>query len=215
MKIRRAEKTASVEEFEGKKVVVLLYSVDSNCLEGVGRHLGSGSLTRLEDLELKSPVLELSGNATSENCLFIPEKASTGIKSDASLTHLIMAIKPISKYCSFEVQVLDSKGIPRRFKVTNFGSVSRLRSIQAILPLKLEEGWNRVAVDLNHICKTAYKTTVSKVLKIQLNGGMRIRRVLLADSPYSDESLAKGVASWVENKFEVEEIPKEDLKILN
>jgi hypothetical protein len=50
-------------------------------------------------------------------------KKTLGIK----LPFLVMIVKNLKKYFSFEVQVLDDKGIKRRFRASNYQSTTRVK----------------------------------------------------------------------------------------
>jgi Protein of unknown function (DUF667) len=56
----------------------------------------------------------------------------------------------------FEVQVLDDKGIRRRFKASNTQSTMRVKPFLCGLPLKLSPGWNQVNFDLATLTNKAF-----------------------------------------------------------
>ena len=189
---------------EPSNLIVLFHSLLPESLSRAGTFFTSGSVELVEDSELKSKALEIIGNASSTNYLFFPESPSATIRSDPSLGFLLLTIKPIARYCSFEFTIEDSKNVLRKFKASNFGSAARLKPQSAIVPMKLQDGWNRVSVNLNDICRKAYGTDLKKLVRFQLNGGIRVRRVLLAEEDFGDQVLAKGVEFWKERQFEEE-----------
>lgn len=78
----------------------------------------NGHIKRLTDQDIQSSVLEvMSTNVTSTyiTCPADPDK-TLGIK----LPFLVMIIKNLKKYFSFEVQVLDDKNVRRRFRASNY-----------------------------------------------------------------------------------------------
>lgn len=78
----------------------------------------NGHIKRLTDQDIQSSVLEImSTNVTTTyiTCPADPNK-TLGIK----LPFLVMIIKNLKKYFSFEVQVLDDKNVRRRFRASNY-----------------------------------------------------------------------------------------------
>ena len=63
-------------------------------------------------------MLEVAGNNVSTTFIACPAdpKKTLGIK----LPYLVMIIKNMKKYFSFEVTVLDDKGVHRRFRASNY-----------------------------------------------------------------------------------------------
>ncbi len=84
----------------------------------------NGHIKRLTDSDIQSSVLEIASvnvNNTYIACPNDPTK-TLGIK----LPFLVMIIKNLKKYFSFEVQVLDDKNVRRRFRASNFQVTSSL-----------------------------------------------------------------------------------------
>lgn len=78
----------------------------------------NGHIKRITDSDVQSTVLELaSTNITTTyiTCPTDPQK-TLGIK----LPFLVMIVKNMKKYFSFEVQVLDDKNVRRRFRASNY-----------------------------------------------------------------------------------------------
>ena len=74
----------------------------------------NGHIKRLTDFDIQSSVLEIVGtnvSTTYVTCPADPNK-TLGIK----LPFLVMIIKNLKKYFTFEVQVLDDKEVRRRFR---------------------------------------------------------------------------------------------------
>merc|ERR1719169_7057 len=72
-------------------------------------------------------------------------KKTLGIK----LPFLVMIIKNLKKYFSFEVKVLDDKNIRRRFRASNFQSTTRVKPFICTMPMRLDEGWNQIQFNLS------------------------------------------------------------------
>ena len=78
----------------------------------------NGHIKRITDGDIQSSVLEVaSANVATTyiTCPADPEK-TLGIK----LPFLVMIIKNLNRYFSFEVQVLDDKNVRRRFRASNY-----------------------------------------------------------------------------------------------
>jgi hypothetical protein len=69
-------------------------------------------------------------------------KRTLGIK----LPFLVMIIKNLKKYFTFEVQVLDDKNVRRRFRASNYQSTTRVKPFICTMPMRLDEGWNQIQV---------------------------------------------------------------------
>ena len=69
-------------------------------------------------------MLEIIGTNVSTTFLTCPAdpKKTLGIK----LPHLVMIVKNMKKYFTFEVQVLDDKNVRRRFRASNYQSTTRV-----------------------------------------------------------------------------------------
>merc|ERR1719174_504760 len=67
-------------------------------------------------------------------------KNTLGIK----LPFLVMIIKNLKKYFTFEVMVLDDKNINRRFRASNYQSTTRVKPFICTMPMRLDDGWNQI-----------------------------------------------------------------------
>ena len=96
----------------------ILYSIGSKPLQIWDKTVRNGHIKRLTDQDIQSSVLELSGSNVNTCYISCPaeEKKTLGIK----LPFLVMIIKNLKKYFTFEVQVLDDKNVRRRFRASNY-----------------------------------------------------------------------------------------------
>ena len=96
----------------------ILYSIGSKPLQIWSQNVKNGHIKRITDNDIKSSVLEIMGNNVSTTFISAPQnqKKTLGIK----LPFLVMVIKNLKKYFTFEVQVLDDKGIKRRFRASTY-----------------------------------------------------------------------------------------------
>ena len=82
------------------------------------RTVRNGHIKRITDQDIQSSVLEIMGTNVSTNYITCPAdpQKTLGIK----LPFLVMIIKNLKKYFTFEVQVLDDKNVRRRFRASNY-----------------------------------------------------------------------------------------------
>ena len=78
----------------------------------------NGHIKRITDNDIRSSVLEIMSTNVSTAYVTCPgdPKQTLGIK----LPFLVMLIKNLKNYFSFEVQVLDDKNVRRRFRASNY-----------------------------------------------------------------------------------------------
>lgn len=78
----------------------------------------NGHVKRCADEDIQSSVLEIMGTNVSSNYITCPAdpRLTLGIK----LPILVMIIKNMKNYFTFEVQILDDKNVRRRFRVSNY-----------------------------------------------------------------------------------------------
>lgn len=86
----------------------------------------NGHIKRITDSDISSSVLEIAGTNVSTTYITCPAdpKKTLGIK----LPFLVMIIKNLKKYFTFEVTVLDDKNVHRRFRASNY-QVSNVRDL--------------------------------------------------------------------------------------
>ena len=96
----------------------ILYSIGSKPLQIWDKKVRNGHIKRITDQDIQSSVLEIMGTNVSTNFITCPAdpKRTLGIK----LPFLVMIIKNLKKYFTFEVQVLDDKNVRRRFRASNY-----------------------------------------------------------------------------------------------
>ena len=135
----------------------------------------------------RSSVLEIMGTNVSTRKISCPAdaKQTLGIK----LPFLVMIIKNLKKYFSFEVQVLDDKNVRRRFRASNYQSTTRVKPFICTMPMRLDEGWNQIQFNLSDFTRRAYGTNYIETLRVQIHANCRIRRIYFSDRLYSEEEL--------------------------
>ncbi|KAF1631580.1 UNVERIFIED_CONTAM: Cilia- and flagella-associated protein 20, partial [Eudyptes robustus] len=96
----------------------VLYSLGSKPLQLWEKTVRNGHIKRVTDDEIQSLVIEVIGANVSTTYISCPldPKKTLGIK----LPIFVMTLKNLKKYFTFEIQVLDDKGMKRRFRASNF-----------------------------------------------------------------------------------------------
>ncbi|CAK9022413.1 unnamed protein product [Durusdinium trenchii] len=165
----------------------ILYSIGSKPLQIWDKKVRNGHIKRLTDSDIQSSVLEIMGTNVSTTYITCPaDSAKTlGIK----LPFLVMIIKNLKKYFTFEVTVLDDKEVRRRFRASNYQSTTRVKPFICTMPMRLDEGWNQIQFNLSDFTRRAYGTNYIETLRVQLHANCRIRRIYFSDRLYSEEEL--------------------------
>jgi len=165
----------------------VLYSIGSNPLQIWDKKVKNGSIKRITDEDIQSLVIEISGANVSTTFITCPAdpRQSLGIK----LPYLVMIVKNLNKYFSFEVEIMDDKQVKRRFRASNFQSVTRVKHFICTMPLRLDEGWNQVGFNLSDFTKRAYGTNYVETVRVTINANCRLRRIYFSDRMYAEDEL--------------------------
>lgn len=57
------------------------------------------------------------------------------------------------------------------------------------MPLKLDDGWNQIQLNLTDLTRRAYGTNYVETLRVQVHANCRLRRIYFSDRLYSEEEL--------------------------
>lgn len=165
----------------------ILYSLGSKPLQIWDKQVRNGHIKRITDADIRSSVLEIMGTNVATNYISCPAdpNKTLGIK----LPFIILILKNLKKYFTFEVQLLDDKGIRRRFRASNYQSSTRVKPFICTTPLRLEEGWNQIQFNLSDFTRRAYGTNYIETLRVQIHANCRIRRIYFSDRLYTDDDL--------------------------
>jgi len=149
----------------------ILYSIGSKPLQIWDSKVKNGHIKRITDQDIQSSVLEIMGTNVSTSYIVAPAnpKHTLGIK----LPFLVMIIKNLNKYFTFEVQVLDDKGVKRRFRASNYQSSTRVKPFICTMPMRLDEGWNQIQFNLSDFTRRAYGTNYVETLRVQIHANCR------------------------------------------
>merc|ERR1719511_156217 len=112
-------------------------------------------------------------------------RKTLGIK----LPFLVMIIKNMKKYFTFEVTVLDDKNVKRRFRASNYQSSTKVMPFICTMPMRLDDGWNQIQFNLADFTRRAYGTNYIETLRVQIHANCRIRRIYFSDRLYSEDEL--------------------------
>ncbi|KAF6287746.1 cilia and flagella associated protein 20 [Rhinolophus ferrumequinum] len=181
----------------------ILYSIGSKPLQIWDKKVRNGHIKRITDNDIQSLVLEIEGTNVSTTYITCPAdpKKTLGIK----LPFLVMIIKNLKKYFTFEVQVLDDKNVRRRFRASNYQSTTRVKPFICTMPMRLDDGWNQIQFNLSDFTRRAYGTNYIETLRVQVPGAFSTRCpkwergycLLLACVPYERTLWLSGSSSQV------------------
>ncbi|CAI7859652.1 unnamed protein product [Closterium sp. NIES-54] len=159
---------------------------------------GEGTVKRVTDADIQSAAIELlSPNIRTTFITCPPDpSAALGIK----LPFLVLVLKPLDRYFSFEVTVMDDKNVKRRFRASNYQSTTRVRPFICTMPLRLEAGWNSLLFNLADFTRRAYGTGYVETQQVHVHASCRLRRIYFCDRVYSDDELPPEFKLFVPSK---------------
>ncbi|KMZ67119.1 hypothetical protein ZOSMA_278G00050 [Zostera marina] len=165
----------------------ILYSLGSKPLQIWDKEVVDGQIKRLHDDDIQSNVLEILGSNVQTAYITCPADpaATLGIK----LPFLVMIVKNLKKYFTFEIQILDDKNVRRRFRSSNYQAITRVKPYICTMPLRQEEGWNNIQLNLTDLTRRAYGTNYVETLRVQVHANCRLRRIYFSERLYSEEEL--------------------------
>ena len=165
----------------------ILYAIGSKPLQIWRKNISNGYVKRITDFEMQSSVIEICGANVSTCFLTCPSnpKQTLGVK----MPFLVLLIKYLKKYFTFEVQVIDDKNVKRRFRASNYHSNTRVKPFICTIPMKLDEGWNQIHFNLTDFTRRAYGTNYLETLRVQIHANCRIRRIYFTDQLLSSKSI--------------------------
>ncbi|CAB0030452.1 unnamed protein product [Trichogramma brassicae] len=139
----------------------------------------SGCIRRVTDEQVRALALEIAGTNVSTTYVYCPKnpRASLGIY----MPYLVMVIKGLKRYFTFEVTVLDDRNVHRRFRISNFQRSRRVDHFCTSMPLSMQPGWNEISFDLASFVRKAYKTNYVETTRIKINANCRIRVIYFCD----------------------------------
>nr|XP_049701219.1 cilia- and flagella-associated protein 20-like [Helicoverpa armigera] len=167
-------------------MLTIFYSIGSKPLAIWDTFTKDGYIKRFLDEDIKSMILEIGGTNVSTTYIVCPKgKEVLGV----SMPFLVMVLKNLKKYFSFEVTILDETGTRRRFRISNFQSTTQVLPLCTVMPIGLSDGWNQINLNLPEFTKRAYKKQFVEVQKVKINANTRLRRVYFTNSLVSEDQL--------------------------
>jgi hypothetical protein len=144
----------------------IMYSIGSKPLQIWDKKVRNGHIKRITDQDIQSLVIDIASTNVSTTYITCPAdpKKTLGIK----LPFLVMIIKNMKKYFTFEVQVLDDKNVRRRFRASNYQSMTRVKPFICTMPMRLDDGWNQIQFNLSDFTRRAYGTNYIETLRVQI-----------------------------------------------
>jgi len=84
---------------------------------------------------------------------------------------------------------MDDTKTRRKFSVSNYHQNSKVRPFSVNIPLKLDEGWNQVILNLAEMTKKVFGTEYKETVRIQIHANVRVRRVYFCDRIYGEDEV--------------------------
>ncbi|OEH79740.1 cilia- and flagella-associated protein 20 [Cyclospora cayetanensis] len=177
--------------------ISILYSVGSHPLQLWARREGGGSsITKKRDDALGTTAIELRGPVPACHicCPPDPEKA-LGV----TLPVIVLLVKNLNKLFSFEVQTVDSKGVKRRFRASNFQKTARIKPYLCTMPLRMDCGWVYVHLNLADLTRKAFGTNYVQTSRVQVHANCRLKRIFFAEYPFREDQLPEELRLPIED----------------
>ncbi|PZC83168.1 hypothetical protein B5X24_HaOG208641 [Helicoverpa armigera] len=164
----------------------IFYSCGANPLAIWDMEVKNGHIKRLTDSEVNSIVLEIVSTNVATTYITCPKNNQVlGIK----LPFLVMIVKNLKRYFSFEIMILDDKNMRRRFRISNFQSTTKIKPFCTSMPIGLAGGWNQIQFNLADFTRRAYGTQFIETLRVQVHANARLRRIYFSERLYTEEEL--------------------------
>lgn len=162
----------------------ILYSIGTKPLE---IWYESVPVKRINDEAIQSSVLELLGSNISTAYITCPADPRKNLS--IKLPFLVLIVKNLRKYFTFEVEILDDKNIRRRFRASNYQAEVRVKPFICTMPLRLENDWNQLQINLVEFTRRAYGSGYVETLRVTVHASCRLRRIYFAERLCTDEEL--------------------------
>lgn len=165
----------------------LFYSIGSKPLNIWQQHVENGYIKRITDPDIRSCVVEIV--STNVNGTYIACPADPKDELAIKLPFLVLVLKYLKKYFTFEIQVLDDMNMKRRFRASNYQSKTRVKPFVCTLPMRLDPGWNQIQFNLSDFTRRAYGTNYLETLRVAVHANCRIRRIYFSDRLYTEDEV--------------------------
>ncbi|KAI8579762.1 hypothetical protein K450DRAFT_240220 [Umbelopsis ramanniana AG] len=162
-------------------------SKETTSAEETSQVISKAHISRVADEHISSLTLEILSSNLADTYISCPPRPdrTLGIK----LPYLVLLLKNLNRYFSFEVEIMDDMGIKRRFRASNFQGSTRVKPYITTMPMRLDPGWNQVTFNLADFTKRAYGTQYVETLRVTIHANCRLRRVYFTDKLYGEDEL--------------------------
>lgn len=167
---------------------------------------GKGCIKRITDEEIQTLVIEITAIQFVTTWVSLPRnpRYSIGIR----LPYLTLIIKYLKLPFCFEFYVMDNRMTRRRFRASNCQSQTTITPLLCHMPLALDEGWNKVQMDLSAFTRQAYGSEFSEFISIHIYANCRVRRIYVSDRWYQEEELPFNYRLWKPTKKTISRLAK-------
>ncbi|CAM9209139.1 unnamed protein product [Ectocarpus sp. 13 AM-2016] len=131
-----------------------------------------------DDEELGVQVVELLGR-----------RCGVAFPCSSILRNLCLHVKTLDKFFSFEVEIVDDTKRYRYIDISNTRSVADIGDDRALLPLKLEDGWQRVNIDLERTVRLVFGSSYLTTSQVTVRASARVAKLFFQSQPFSDYEL--------------------------
>ncbi|GFU42594.1 cilia- and flagella-associated protein 20 [Nephila pilipes] len=161
-------------------------------------HHGKGCIKRITDEDIQTLVIEITSVQFCTTWISLPRVPSNSI--GIRLPYLTMLLKYLKLPFCFEFVVMDHRMTKRRFRASNCQTTANTNPLLCHLPLHLDEGWNKIQIDLFSFTRQAYGTDFVEIVTMEIYANTRIRRIYFSDRWYTEEELPVSYKMWKPTK---------------
>ncbi|KYQ91027.1 hypothetical protein DLAC_07926 [Tieghemostelium lacteum] len=167
-------------------ILSLFYSLNNDSLElfRTNGNTDKGNWIEMTiDQDIHSKVLELRSENIS-NC-YITSPSDPLKALSIKLPILLVILKNMDKYFSFEIQVLDDRNQKRRIRISNFQDQVVKTEMISTIPMVLDRGWNTIQHNLQDLVHQLYGSNFVEVERITFHANTRLRRIAFTEKIYT------------------------------
>jgi hypothetical protein len=155
---------------------------------------------------------------------FITTPAQLTMTLGIRLPVIVLVLKNLKRYFTFDIQVkphvgtsifrlyrvhfiflhyqvLDDTKSRRRFRVRYLTDNVTATPAQAALPLRMDEGWNQISMNLSELTQKIYGTLYVETVRVQIYANTRIRRIFFCDRLYGNQEMPADFKVFVKNSM--------------
>ncbi|GAB0094705.1 hypothetical protein DMENIID0001_100300 [Sergentomyia squamirostris] len=137
------------------------------------------------DNEIRGFVLEITSTNVATAYISTPKNPQKSL--NIKWPFLVLQLKNLKRYFAFEVQILDSSGLRRRFHFANFQSKFKISTFSCQMPLYLSSGWNQIQLNLADYVRRAYGTNYVETVGIRIHANTRLRFIYFTPRLFQDK----------------------------